>query len=192
VIESERRDFVIAMDALAAAFRLELTEPQYEAYWIGLSSLSLSEFRAAVTAAIASCRFMPVPAELRDLAGGESTVLRAERGWAAVHRAIGTVGRYRGVAFEDDLIHAVLRVLGGWSSICTAAPGDIKFIRKDFLRLYSQLAAHGTTPAERAPILPALDNSTIERIPARLGAAPLEPRLALVGATADRSPKGEE
>jgi len=35
----------------------------------------------------------------------------------------------------------VVRRLGGWSTICTARPRDMSFIRKDFFELYRQAAA---------------------------------------------------
>ena len=61
--------FGTVMRALAAVFRQEVTPAMLEGYWMGVGDLTVDELERGARRAIRECRFMPVPAEIRELAG---------------------------------------------------------------------------------------------------------------------------
>jgi len=59
-----------AINALAAAFRSELSEPQLDAYWLATEDITTERVQKAVARAIKSGgHYMPTPADLREMAG---------------------------------------------------------------------------------------------------------------------------
>lgn len=127
--------------ALAATFRVEPSGPLKLGYWLGLRDLELSKIQAAVARAMISCRFMPTPREIRDLAGEVTVEQKAVLAWAAVKRAIRQHGSYRSVDFDDPTVNAAVRSLGGWPRVCGTESEELdKWTSKEFQRLYRELS----------------------------------------------------
>ena len=66
--DTERIDFDKALAALASVYRITLEQGQLAGYWELLKDLSFSSFSYAVRIAGQSCKFFPVPAEIRTYA----------------------------------------------------------------------------------------------------------------------------
>ena len=64
----ERIDFDKALAALASVYRITLEQGQLAGYWELLKDLSFSSFSYAVKMAGQSCKFFPVPVEIRTYA----------------------------------------------------------------------------------------------------------------------------
>lgn len=151
--ESDRERFALAVNAMAATFRQEPTRAMLHGYWLGLRDLPVEAVEKAVEAGIRNCRFMPAVAELREYAGGPKPEDCAQLAWAAFERAVVTHGGYRSVVFDDAIIHAVVRSLGGWERCCELAPEEFdKWLRKDFLATYASFARTGVVPAVAASL----------------------------------------
>lgn len=130
------------MLALGATFRVEVTAALRVGYWMGLRDLPLAAVQEAVAKAMATSRFMPTPRDLRDLAGVMGADQRAILAWNAVKRAIREVGSYRSVDFDDPVVNAAVRSLGGWPRLCGTDSEEMdRFIARDFQRLYRELSA---------------------------------------------------
>jgi hypothetical protein len=72
---------------MATVFRTELTPTMLELYWMGLEDLEPPELGKAAARAMRECRFMPVPAELRELAGRGKDARPYHREWQDVAAA---------------------------------------------------------------------------------------------------------
>lgn len=150
----ELADFLRYLGALAASFGREADEATCMAYEIGLSDLPLASCRNAMVRAMRECRFMPSPAELRELAGVQKPKDRAVLAWEALDAAIVEHGYYRSVDFDDPVINATVRNLGGWERVCDLPAEEYsKWFRKEFERVYASLAAVGVGPEQSAPLL---------------------------------------
>ena len=138
---------------LCESFGRKPTPLTYEAYELALSDIDDEALSQAATKAAKSCKFMPTPAELRELAG---CVTEADRGllaWAAVERSI-HLGPYRHVDFDDRAINAAIRNLGGWVSFLsrfTDAEAE-KWVRQEFLKVYATYARATIGDEEGAPL----------------------------------------
>lgn len=150
-LESER--FAIVMNALGAAFNRPITPAVITAYEIGLENLAIEEIEAAAKLAIQTCRFMPTPAELRELAGGLKPEDMAVLAWEAAVRAVQSYGWYRSVQFEDAAVAATIRSLGGWQRFCERCGGaEEKWLRQEFLRTYAAYCKVGLSAEAALPL----------------------------------------
>lgn len=160
---NERAEFVEVIEALAATFGREPTQAMLTGYWMGLEDLELVAVKRAAAKAIASDKFMPVPAVMRELAGELSPKQRAVLAWGAFKSAVDTHGFYASVDFDDQTINATVRNLGGWMPTLDQmeTEGD-KWIRKDFERVYEAFAATGIGPDLARPLLGQHEQNNIQ------------------------------
>lgn len=150
----EREKFAELVTALAAAFGRETEKATFVAYMIGLEDLPLTAINTAIGRAIRECKFMPSPAELRELAGVQKPRERAVLAWEALDNAVAEQGYYRSVDFDDPFINATVRNLGGWERVCEMEGEEYsKWFRKEFERVYAALCATGIGPEQAAPLL---------------------------------------
>lgn len=135
---------VTAVGVLAETFGRKVTEATLSAYTIGLGGLTPQQVEAATGKALRSCKFMPTPAELRELAGELKLTDRAEIAWACFERAVTQHGGYRSVCFDDPAINATVQSLGGWSACCEMPAHEFdSFLRPKFLKAYEANARAG-------------------------------------------------
>jgi hypothetical protein len=126
-----------AVAVLAEAFNRKATKPMAEAYRIGLSGLTAEQITTATARALQSCKFMPTPAELRELSGESRLSDRAEQAWAIFERTVTRVGGYKSVCFDDPCLNHTVLSLGGWSACCEMPATEFDtFLRQKFLKAY--------------------------------------------------------
>ncbi len=152
--ESDKLRFGKLMTILAAAFRQEADKPTLEAYSIGLSDVPIEAIDTAVKRAIHGSKFFPSVAELRELAGEMKPEARAIKAWDAFCKGRDSYGYYTTVDFDDPVINATVRNLGGWMAVDDRLDeeGD-KWFRKDFERVYVALMSSGVSASEAMPLI---------------------------------------
>jgi hypothetical protein len=140
--------------AMAATFNREVDEAMFLGYEMALSDLSIEAIQTAVQMALRSCKFMPTGAELRELAGDVSPKERAAVALGVVDLAIKTDGYYRSVNFDDPLVNATIRSLGGWEHASTLE-GEfaINQWRRDFKDTYVAFCKAGVGRQACGPLL---------------------------------------
>ena len=141
---TDEKRIMVAVLALAELVGRELTEAGLAMYVRGLSGLTADQVEAAVDHAARTVErgFMPMPAELRKSIEGD-VESRALAAWHVLDKA--TIhGPYKHIDFDDPLINAVVRSLGGWVW-CFDQRGDTwdVWARKEFLRVYSAMYSGG-------------------------------------------------
>ena len=150
----DRGEFLQVIAALAATFRQEASEALIEGYWLGLEDLDVRAVKGAAVQAMRTSKFMPAVAELRELAGVLSPADRAVLAWNAVERARALHGYYHSVDFDDPVINATIRTMGGWMAFEERFDSDdAKWIRQDFERTYAALCRSGIGPDLAAPLI---------------------------------------
>lgn len=156
--EADREDFTILIEAMAATLppQKEVSKAMFTGYWLGLCDIALDAVRCGVERAIRSCKFMPSPAELRELSGEMKPEQRAIIAWDAFEKATRSVGWYNSVEFDDPLIHATVRNLGGWCRVIERIEDEDKidkWVRKDFERVYRAMAETGISEDQARPLV---------------------------------------
>ena len=192
--ERDRGSFESLVLALAATFRVEATASLKVGYWLGLRDLSLSQLQTAVGKAMATCRYMPTPRELRDLAGIMSADQRAIVAWNAVKQAIREQGRYRSIDFDDPAVNAAVRSLGGWPRLCGLDSDELdKWTSKEFQRLYRELSAlqlHEDLTRYLPGVFESSGELTEKRAPTRVAVGTTDPARGLPGLPLKMLPGG--
>lgn len=150
----DKAQFAGLLEALATTFGKQVDKAMLLGYWMGLSDLTESALERACMKAIRTCKFMPKPAELRELAGILSPAAQAALAFADVDRALAVCGYYRSPNFEDVVINATIRNLGGWLRVCELSPEEFdKWFRKDFERVYAIYAERGVGTEAGQPLI---------------------------------------
>ena len=140
-----------AIAGMALTFRRDVAEVLFDGYWMGLSDLPIEATEHAVQRAIRSCKFMPTVAELRELSGELTPEARALRAWDLFNRAVATHGIWRSVDFDDPVVNATVRSLGGWQATYEVDDWDT-FYRHRFLKTYQTLAVTGISASAALPL----------------------------------------
>lgn len=158
--EEERR--IIAITALMVTFEKD-GDSLLDIYRSVLADIPADHLELACKRAIATCKFMPKPAEIRELAQAnpEDIETRAAKAWGIVNRAAAELGAYRTVDFEDRTINATVRgMAGNWPRFIEVycSNRNEEFHRKDFLASYKAFASGISEEAARP--LPGLAEAT--------------------------------
>lgn len=145
--------FAKAMSALAEYYGKELSEGVISLYWQGLEGYDIADIEAAIGRHLQnpdSGQWMPKIADIVRMIEG-STQTSAAIAWAKVMRAVGRVGQYRSVAFDDPVIHLALDDLGGWPAMCQISEDELPFLQNRFERIYRGYKVRGS---DLPPYLP--------------------------------------
>ena len=138
---------------LAEVFGKTTSPALLKAYELGLRDLSVEQIAAAATEAVSTCRFMPPPAELRQLVYGRVED-RAVKAWLCFERAVVANGYIKSVNFDDPVINATVRALGGWEHCCGMPAAEFDtFLQKRFQETYCSLCRAGVSSEQSAPLM---------------------------------------
>lgn len=147
-------EIVQLVTILAEAFGKETSDPMIAAYRIGLEDVPTEAVKRAVTAAIRQSKFMPTVSELRELAGEVRTEDRAVLAFAALDDAVRKHGYYSTVQFDDPVLTATVRALGGWQKVCDVPEKEwFSFFRKRFVETYSAYHRRGVSADLARPLI---------------------------------------
>jgi hypothetical protein len=169
--KSETTEIVMMLLASYPAARTaEKTPEVYEAM---LADLDYAIARRAVTRLIATSKWLPTIAEIREActalshgplrAGGEA--------WQDAMSEVRRVGRYEAPRFADPLVVETMRLWGSWQGFCDS-PQDDPGGRARFIELYDQLAARRRADVVSGIPLPAPRSASLSL------SEPLPPRRA--------------
>jgi hypothetical protein len=143
--KSRTEQILECVTILAEAWRQKITPMTVRTYELGLSDLDIADVKRGVMSAIRECQFMPSVHELRKLAGAAGTRIEAKDrpllAWEAVRRAISKVGAYDSPSFDDAVINATIRELGGWPLLCDTPSDEMHWLEKRFCATYSALCS---------------------------------------------------
>lgn len=136
----DRQKFAAAITTLSQTLPpgRPITPAATEGYWIGLKDLTDAQLEAATSMALRSCRFMPSPRELRDFVEEPLRITGAMQ-WAHVRKMLDKIDVYGSPDF-GAVVNAVIHALGGWKVLCEKDLDEVKWVQKDFERLYAEFA----------------------------------------------------
>lgn len=116
----DRGKFGRYMTDVLAFHKQDASKFALDVWWHACQPFDLEQVRSALTAHTMDPErgnFPPMPADItRKLMGTKTD--RARLAWSKTLDAMGGVGAYRSVVFDDPVIHAVVEDLGGWTKLC--------------------------------------------------------------------------
>lgn len=146
MVKQDKAAFAEAVAALAVTFGKECDKPMLRGYWMGLEDVPIDNVRLACRRALRECEYMPTVAQLRKMAGAVSDSDRALLAWSQFSQAVSGIGGYKSVDFDDPIINATVRHLGGWVRCCDLTETEFDtWLRKDFLRVYEAFCRTGVS-----------------------------------------------
>jgi|TARA_Y100000310_G_C20563812_1_gene754447 hypothetical protein len=123
---------------LVEAFGRKASNPQLAGYELALSDIPPETVRMAVEKWLRQSEDHPAsPGRLRELCGVTSAEDRALLAWSAVLRAV-PIGSYKSIDFDDRVINAVIRSMGGWVALLARCGDDFDvWARRTFIETYA-------------------------------------------------------
>lgn len=130
--------FQSKMAMLGEMYDKKMTGALLDGYWMVLCDMSDEEFVGSIKAILSGRKFasFPKPAEILDFAKPDLESI-ATIAWSDVERAIYKAGKYESVSFEDRIVNSVIDALGGWVFVCSQDISEMKWLKKEFVKLYS-------------------------------------------------------
>lgn len=124
---------------------IEVSPDGLKMWLAGLRGLSPEQLITAVDRYNRECSQRPTPAGLRRYAGAAalSDEQRAEVAWRSVRSTMLRYGAYYAINFDDRIIHAAIRAVGGWSLLCQTQQEDLVWKEKDFKAQYVSICRSG-------------------------------------------------
>jgi hypothetical protein len=153
-------EFKVAFAPMIAHVGKQPTAEQLRYWHEMLDDLGAEAARRAIVVTLRDYQYAGFPpvGVVRKNAGASQGALqtsdRSMLAWAVVKSAIATVGGYRSIQFDDPIVTASIRALGGWERFCDCEAGE-KFdvwLRKEFEQVYRALLASGVDAEQTAPL----------------------------------------
>lgn len=146
--KAERDRIVNCVTVLCEAVGRTATKATMLAYLVGTDGLSVEAIERATEMALRRPdKWMPSPGELAQLAGETSHSDRAVLAFQVLKTHCSRVGSFRSVDFDDPLINATVRNLGGWTRACEMPESEFDtWYRKDFCQVYEMFCRTGASP----------------------------------------------
>lgn len=139
MLAEDKKPFLEWLTLLAESFNRKVSSLLLETYWQCLKTYSFAQVKQAILNTLQNPDRqkwgMPTPADLIVLIQGDSHS-HALNAWSQVVTAIRTVGRYDSVVFDNQIIHCVIRDMGGWVYLCQQPEKELAFLRHEFEKHY--------------------------------------------------------
>ena len=142
--------FATLLIATAELYGKELSPIAINLYYEVLKNYSNEQVNKAFNFVIRTNKYncLPKPAEVIEAIEGKEDE-RAIVAWQGIIEAIRNYGYYQSIEFEDKIIHVCIDHLGGWMWLCGQTRDELKFIGKDFVRLYRTFEKHPRKASEK-------------------------------------------
>ena len=131
--------------ALSEQFGRKNSESGLMMFVNATADIPLADFERSVMQAARVCRFMPTPAEVRqvNLPTPVDVQSRAILAWDEVRRAISVHGGYQTVQFDDPVTAAAVRAIGSWNDLCETETDQMLWKKKEFIEAYKAVYSLG-------------------------------------------------
>lgn len=142
--QSDFNDFCDLLSLVAEQYQKPVSEGAMMLYFQGLIDYEFDAVKQALFRHIRNPdngQFMPKIADIVRMMQG-STKDSAMVAWTKVDWAVRCVGTQVSVAFDDEIIHAVIDDMGGWAVFGRKTNDDWPFVQRDFesrYRSYKQM-----------------------------------------------------
>jgi hypothetical protein len=121
--------------------REPLSKTALTIWWAALSRFTVDEFSMAMTSWLQRAgrgQHPPKPADIIEMISGTAGD-RSVIAWHQVLWAMGRVGGYNSVCFEDPVSNLTVEQMGGWPKLCSTPEAELPFRAKDFQTAYAAL-----------------------------------------------------
>lgn len=143
---SERSAFAQLITDVLAYYRQDASRFVLDLWWGACQPFELAQIHQAMQRHATDPehgRFAPRVADVvRILAGTAAD--RAALAWGKTLEAMGSVGAYTDVVFDDPAIHAAVLDLGGWPKVCRTDLKELGYLQHRFCESHRAYTGRGT------------------------------------------------
>lgn len=143
---SERAPFAQLITDVLAYYRQDASRFVLDLWWGACQAFDLAQIRQAMQRHATDPehgRFAPRVADVvRILAGTAAD--RAALAWGKTLEAMGSVGAYTDVVFDDPAIHAAVQDLGGWPKVCRTDLKELGYLQHRFCESHRAYTGRGS------------------------------------------------
>lgn len=142
---SDRSAFAQLITDVLAYYRQDASRFVLDLWWNACQAFDLEQIRAAIQRHCTDPergQFAPKVADLARVLQGTTTD-RAALAWGKCLEAMGSVGAYTDVVFDDPAIHAVVEDLGGWPKLCRTETKELGYVQHRFCESHRAYAGRG-------------------------------------------------
>ncbi|GER21282.1 DUF6475 domain-containing protein [Variovorax boronicumulans] len=142
---SERLEFARLFADVMAYYRQDVSDFTRSLFWTACEGASLEQVRKAFDWHAKDPehgQFAPKVADLVRIIAGTHTD-RAQLAWGKALEAMGSVGAYTDVVFDDPAIHACIEDLGGWPKVCRTETKELSYLQHRFCESHKAYTGRG-------------------------------------------------
>jgi len=145
--------FLQGLNSLESAFDEKVSEDRAKIYWDMLKGYSDLEIKKAVVGSIRELKFFPKISEIIEMIEGNIED-EAEIAWLVLKEKIERYDGYLSISFpENPIIGSAVEALGGWIKICDTTIEEEKWVKKEFIKLYSIMKKKNNHPEQLLGII---------------------------------------
>jgi hypothetical protein len=142
---ADRSRFAKLITDALAYYRQDATKFTLELWWQACQTFDMEQVSRALSAHAMDPErgvYAPKVADVvRALAGTHTD--RAQLAWGKTLEAMGRVGAYTDVVFDDPAIHAAIEDLGGWTKLCRLESKDLSYTQHRFCESHKAYTGRG-------------------------------------------------
>lgn len=144
-------EFLIGTHIIETYLNKKFTENQLKIYYKMLEDLRCDSFIQGLERLLKERVYTNIPpiAEIREYAAAlkdGDIFFRCKEAQFMLKTAINKYGKYSSVAFEDPIIHLIIRDLGGWQKLCNMEQEDLEnYIKFQFEKAYTVYSKNKTS-----------------------------------------------
>lgn len=144
----QQSDFLEFSDLITNAlayYRQDASKFTLSLWWQACQRFDLEQVSKALTAHALDAergQFAPKVADIVRILAGTHTD-RAQLAWGKTLEAMGAVGAYTDVVFDDPAIHAVVEDLGGWPKVCRTETAELGYLQHRFCESHRAYSGRG-------------------------------------------------
>ena len=145
MLANEKPAFIALVTEALAYWRQPVSEFTLQVWLNACRPYSMDQISKAMTAHATDPErgvYAPKVADIvRQLSGTHTD--RAMLAWGKVHEAMGSVGAYTDVVFDDPAIHATVEDLGGWPKVCRHPLDELSYLQHRFCEGHKAYTGRG-------------------------------------------------
>lgn len=175
---SEKKQFSMLLQSVMDYYKQDTSPFLVSIFWEGLKGYDYEQVAKALTNHATNPdngQYAPKVADIVRILGGTTTD-KARVAWGKVFAAMGEIGAYSDICFDDGLIHIVIGDIGGWVKLCQTEADKMSYVQHTFCETYRSYA--GRDNIAYPPMLDGINGSGQNRVMyEKRGLKPPEPKM---------------
>lgn len=146
MLPSDRKAFGELIAGMFAYHRVPLSDGIIRMYWNGCQRWDMEQVTRAINQLTQDAEAGRFPAKIGDLTRvleGTHTD-RSMIAWGKVLEAMGSIGAYQDVIFDDPAIHAAVLDAGNWPKLCRTPTDELGYVQAAFCKAHRAYTGRGT------------------------------------------------